>query len=400
MNTSLYIARRYLFTKSSSNAINIITIIAGIGVVIGATALVIVLSGFAGLKDFTLQFSSFTDPDLKILPSEGKTLMLTNDQLDGLKAIEGVVAVTKVVEERVVLNYQQKNEVATLKGVDVNFPQATIDSILAQGRWFVSGENTLVSGWGITNSLGYGIMQLSEPIKVYVPKAGVGQITSLKGAYSVLNATNVGVFQVNEEYYNNYVFTSFETANKLLSLSPNEVSAVEILTDPSVSLENLENNITSLFDNNIILKNRIQLNDALYKMLNTENLAVYLIFTLVLIIALFNVIGAIIMMILDKRRDLKTLFNIGFTINKAKRIFFYQGLLMTLLGGTFGILLGVLLVLLQKGTGIFKITPSLPYPVELKTLNIIAVFLTILVLGVIASKIASSRIKKTLIHAN
>lgn len=389
-----------MFTKSSSNAINIITIIAGIGVIIGAAALVIVLSGFAGLKDFTLQFSSFTDPDLKVFPVEGKTLLLTNDQLNNISAIEGVETVTRVVEERVVLNYQQKNEIATLKGVDVSFPQATIDSILAQGRWFVSGENTLVSGWGITNTLGYGIMQLSEPIKVYVPKAGIGQITSLKGAYSVLNATNVGVFQVNEEYDNNYVFTSFETANKLLSLNPNEVSAVEVLIDPSVSLEEVKNGITSVFDQPITIKNRVQLNDALYKMLNTENLAVYLIFTLVLIIALFNVIGAIIMMILDKRRDLKTLFNIGFTVSKAKRIFFYQGLLMTVLGGAIGIILGVVLVFLQKNTGLFKITPSLPYPVELKLLNIVAVFVTIIVLGVIASKIASSRIKKTLIQAS
>lgn len=400
MNTSFYIARRYLFSKSSSNAINIITIIAGIGVVIGAAALVIVLSGFAGLKNFTLQFSSFSDPDLKIFPAEGKTLLLSNEQYENLKKIEGVKSTTRVVEERVVLNYQQKNEIVTLKGVDVNFPQATIDSILVQGRWFTSGENALVSGWGITNSLGYSIMQLAEPIKVYVPKAGVGQITSIKGAYNVLNASNIGVFQVNEEYDNNYVFTSFKTASKLLKLNPNEVSAIELIIGDSSDIEDIKKNIINVLEMNVLIKNRAQLNDALYKMLNTENLAVYLIFTLVLIIALFNVIGAIIMMILDKRRDLITLFNIGFTVRKAKSIFFYQGLLMTVLGGVIGILLGLLLVLLQKETGIFKITPSLPYPVELNMVDILAVFGTIVVLGLIASKIASNRIRRDLIQAN
>ena len=155
--------------------------------------------------------------------------------------------------------------------------------------------------------------------------------------------------------------------------------------------------MTNILGNKVIIKNRAQLNDALYKMLNTENLAVYLIFTLVLIIALFNVIGSIIMMILDKKKNLSTLFNLGATLKNIRRIFFLQGSLMSVLGGGIGLLLGCLIVWLQGQFSLIMITPHLPYPVTLKSMNFVIVFITISVLGILASKIASVRITKQLI---
>jgi len=147
----------------------------------------------------------------------------------------------------------------------------------------------------------------------------------------------------------------------------------------------------------LVFKNRIQQNDALYKMLNTENLAVYLIFTLVLIIALFNVVGSIIMMILDKKQNLKTLFNLGATISEIRKIFFMQGVLMTLLGGILGILLGVIIVMLQMQFNLVMITNSLPYPVKLDVVNVLVVFITITILGILASKIASGRVNENMV---
>lgn len=399
MNASLFIAKRYLFSKSKSRAINIITIIAATGIVIASASLVIVLSGFAGLKDFTLQFSTFTDPDLKVFPEKGKSIVLSSEDLTSLNAIDGVKSYSLVIEERVVIKYQEKNEIVTLKGVDQNYPKATVDSILVQGNWMIPGENQLVSGWGVTNVLGYSVLQISDKIKVYVPKPGIGQLTSLKSAYNVIEAINIGVFQINEELDANYVFTSYETAQRLLGFKTNEVTSIELITDAEADTEDIRTEILSTLQNTTV-KNRFQLNDALYKMLNTENLAVYLIFTLVLIIALFNVIGSIIMMILDKRKDLKTLIHIGFTTKQAKQIFFFQGFLMTLIGGVIGVILGVLLVILQWYFGWFKITPSLPYPVTLKFFNILITLATILVLGLIASRIASRRINTKLISTS
>lgn len=397
MNFSFYIAKRYLLSKSANNAINFITAIAAFGVIIGSAALFVVLSGFAGLKDFTLEFSSFVDPNLKISPAQGKSIIFSNDELEKISNMEGVASFSKIIEERVLLNFDDKNQAVVLKGVDQNFPQKTIDSILSHGNWFDNEGNQIVAGWGITNSLSFGVLDYAKTIKIYVPKPGQGQLTSVKSAFNSINAVNVGVFQVNEDLDNSIVYTNFNTARQLLNYSEDQISAIELILNDETQTENVKNELLTILGDKVIIKNRAQLNDALYKMLNTENLAVYLIFTLILIIALFNVIGSIVMMILDKKKNLVTLFNLGVTIKNIRRIFFLQGSLMTVFGGMIGVTLGLILVVLQKVFGFVLITPSLPYPVSVKFMNVLIVFLTISVLGILASKIASARISKELV---
>ncbi len=399
MNISLYMAKRYLFSKSSNNAINIVTIIAVIGVIIGSASLFIVLSGFAGLKDFSLQFSSIVDPDIKILSAKGKWFKITQEELKQLDALDEVASYSKVIEERVVLNFDNKNIIANLKGVDENYPKSTIDSILVQGHWFEPNTNQIVSGWGVSNNLSFGVFDYAKTIRVSVPKPGKGQISSIKGAFNSVNATNSGVFQINEALDNAYVYANFDTAQYLLGYKRNQISALELLLTNPEDIESIKQQLLIIFGDRVVVKNRMQLNDALYKMLNTEYLAVYLIFTLVLIIALFNVIGSIVMMILDKRKNLNTLFNLGATIKDIRRVFFLQGSLMTLIGGGLGLLLGYILLWLQKTFSLVMITSSLPYPVTIKPINFVIVFATISILGILASKIASARISKQLITA-
>ena len=397
MNVSFYIAKRYLFSKSSNNAINFITIIAAIGVIIGTAALFIVLSGFAGLKDFSLQFSSIVDPDLKVLSAKGKSFNITKESFTQINAIEDIASYSKIIEERVILNFEGKNLIATLKGVDNNYPKSTIDSIVVQGHWFDSGTDQIVAGWGVSNNLSFGVFDYAKTIKIYTPKPGKGQPSSVKSAFNIITATNAGVFQINEEIDNSYVFSNLETAQYLLNYRNNQVSAIEIQLKNSENLDTVKQKLIEILGENVVIKNRVQLNDALYKMLNTENLAVYLIFTLVLIIALFNVIGSIVMMILDKKKNLTTLFNLGTTIKEIRRVFLLQGGLMTIIGGSFGLLLGFILIWLQKLFALVMITPSLPYPVSIKGINFLIVFATISFLGLLASKIASRRITKKLI---
>ncbi len=183
----------------------------------------------------------------------------------------------------------------------------------------------------------------------------------------------------------------------LLEKDSTQISGINFKLYPDADTPALRNEIAAVFDNAIVLKNREEQNSTLYRMLNTENLATYLIFTLVLIIALFNVVGAIIMMILDKIQDLKVLYNQGATINELRRIFFIQGILVTGSGGIIGVLFASLLIWSQLAFGWLKITPSLAYPVEYQWINIVIVLATIVILGIIASKIASSRITKKLI---
>ncbi|MGY8924831.1 MAG: ABC transporter permease [Flavobacteriales bacterium] len=399
MKFPLYIAKRYLFSKSTNSAINIITLVAGFGVVIATAALFIVLSGFSGLKNFSLEFTSFSDPDLKIVPTTTKTIQFTAAQKQALIALTSVDLYSEVVEERMLMSCENKHLAVTLKGVDTNYPNATIDSILVYGQWFDSEGAQIVAGWGVTTELGFGIFDVSKVIKLYAPKPGTGQISSVKGAFTSLKVANAGIFQINETLDNSQVFTSIENAKYLLNYQPETVSAIEVYLAPSVDESTARADIQSVFNNQVTIKNRIQLNDALYKMLNTEHVAVYLIFTLILIIALFNIIGSIIMMILDKKKNLKTLYNLGTTVKELRAIFFYQGILMTAIGGSLGLVIGVITIWLQQQFSILMITASLAYPVDLQWVNIGVVLATILVLGAVASRIASQRISETQLNA-
>ncbi len=400
MNFSLYIAKRYLFSKSSNNAINIITGIAAAGVVVGAMSLFIVLSGFSGLKDFSLQFTNVFDSDLKILPESGKTLTFSEAQRNQLKNIEGIENFSEIIEERIFLHYKGKNHIAYIKGVDSLYANVTqLDSILYYGEWLVPQQNEVVVGLSTIAKLSLGVRDYGEPLEIYVPKPGTGQLNALdpSAAFNKARVVASGVYQVNEDLDAKYVFTDLEFARNLLSLDSSKISSIEMKLLPTASEENVRTEIEKIFSEEILLKNRIQQNDALYKMLNTENIAVYLIFTLVLIIALFNVIGSIIMMVLDKRKNIKTLYNLGASLPEIRRIFFLQGTLMTVLGGLLGIFLGILAVLAQLKFEFVAITSTLPYPVKMDFLNVAIVFITITVLGIIASKIASSRVREKLL---
>ncbi|HET8804554.1 MAG TPA: FtsX-like permease family protein [Aequorivita sp.] len=400
MNFSLYIAKRYLFSKSSNNAINIITGIAAVGVVVGAMALFIVLSGFSGLKDFSLQFTNEFDSDLKILPESGKTITFSEAQKNQLKAIDGIETFSEIIEERVFLHYKGKNHIAYIKGVDSLYGNVTeLDSIIYFGEWFVPAEHQVVVGLSTIAKLSMGVNDYSNLLEVYVPKPGTGQLNALdpSEAFTKENVIVSGVYQVNEDLDAKYVFSDLDFARNLLSLDSTKISAVEMKLLPTASEETVRSEINKIFPTGILIKNRIQQNDALYKMLNAENLAVYLIATLVVIIALFNVIGSIIMMILDKRKNIKTLYNMGASLPEIRRIFFLQGTLMSLFGGLCGIFLGILAVLAQLKFELVAITSTLPYPVKLEVVNIVIVFVTISVLGIIASKIASSRVREKLL---
>lgn len=399
MHFPLYIAKRYLRSKSSNNAINFITIVAIIGVILGAASLFIVLSGFAGLKDFTLEFSSIVDPDLKAESSTGKSFILTKNEISKLNDLDDIALFSKIIEERVAIAVDDKNYLATIKGVDENYQNVVnIESKIDHGNWLDQKSNQIVVGWGISKNLSLGVLDFSKALNIYVPKPGKGQITSNKKAFNTVKAVNVGVFYINETLNDTYIYTSIDLAKNLLNYNPNQVSAIEFKLNKVVDEALAKQKIQAILGDKAVIKNRAQLNDALYKMLNTENLAVYLIFTLVLIIAFFNVIGSLIMMMLDKKKSLSTLFKMGATIKDIRNIFLLQGSLMSIIGGFIGLGVALIITVLQKTFNLVMITTSLPYPIAIRVENFFIVFITISVLGIIASKIASVRISKSLIR--
>jgi lipoprotein-releasing system permease protein len=401
LNVSLYIAKRYLFSSSSNNAINIITIIAATGVVVGALVLFIVLSGFSGLKDYSLQYTNIFDSDLKVYPASGKTILYTEAQKKQLANIPEIDAASQIVEERVLIQFKGKNDMAYIKGVDTQYDFVNpTDSILISETWLAPNRNEVVIGYGTSHKLGLGVRDYSSLLELFVPKPGIGQIDALNPSRDFSKETAVvsGIYFVNEELNSKYIFSDLNFARRLLGMDSTKISALEIKLVPGASEKDTKEKLSALFGESVLIKNRIQQNDALYKMLNTENVAVYLICTLIMIIALFNVIGAIIMMILDKRKNIKTLYNVGATIKEIRKVFFLQGALMTFLGGVLGIALGVLVVWLQVQFKFLYITPNLPYPVRLLSSNVVIVFITIFGLGLLAAKIAASRVREQLLR--
>lgn len=397
MKFPFYIARRYLFSKSSNNAINIITIIAALGVFAGAFALFIVLSGFTGLKDFSLSFSNQYDPDLKVLPASGKTFSFSAEEREKLKNIGGISAFSEVIEERVFLTFRSKNKTAFIKGVDQNFLKVNkLDSAVVHGAWFHPEESQVVIGNNISRELNLGTFDYMSLLQILVPRPGTGQELDPTRAFNSESVVASGIYSINEELDDKFIFASLPFTRDLLNLEPNEVTGIELKLKPDANPETVMAEVRASLEEQVDIRNRAQLNDALYKMLNTENLAVYLIFTLVLIIALFNVVGSIIMVILDKRENIKTLHSLGATPNQIRNIFFTQGVFMTILGGSIGLLCSLALVYLQLEYDLVMITPSLPYPVAVTIENVVIVMLTITSLGMIASWIAASRSKKAL----
>lgn len=363
-------------------------------------ALFIVLSGFSGLKEFSVGFLQTADPDFKITAAKGKNFEFSSAIKNKIEEIEGITHYTKVIEERAFFEFKNKTHLAYIKGVENNFLKINnIDSAIVDGRWLDTNfSNQAVIGNGISNKLSLGINNYLEPLKIYVPKPGKGYVESIKKDVSTINTQPVGIFFLNEELDNKYTFIPLELAQELLSYNPNQISGLEFkvstIDDRASIIEQLEKSLGSDFK----IQTREQLNATFYKMLNTENLVSYLIFTLILIIALFNVIGALIMMIFDKKSNLKTLYNLGTTVKNIRRIFVLQGFLLSLFGLIVGLTLAIILVYLQKQFGFFMITSSMPFPVELKLFNVLVVAVTIVILGYLASLIASSRITKEVIE--
>ena len=370
--------------------------LAGLGVVVGAAALFIVLCGFNGLKDYSLAFTSFVDPDLKLIPVKSKTFVIGDSLLKDVLLLDNFLSYSKTVEENVFLSTSASGDIVYAKGVSEFFPTKTIDSILYDGEW-ISGANQIVSGWGIANKLSFGVYDYSKSIALYAPKPGKKQILSVDGSFSKLDVVNVGLFEINEALDFSLIYTGIVDLQQLLGYSENQISSVEFMLKDPLKSEESARLLSSKLGPSFKVKTKEQLNDTLYKMLNTEEIAVYLVFTLVLIIALFNLISSIIIMVLEKRDNLKTLSNSGATHSDIKKIFYYQGLIITFLGGAVGLFLGFILMLAQQTFSIFMITPSLAYPVSIELSTFLIVSLTILVLGAIASKISSSVVTKELV---
>lgn len=401
MSFSLYIAKRYTISSSKSTAVNIITRIAALGIFVSTAALFILMSGFSGLRDFSLSFANATDPDIKIAPLSGKSFLISPAQEKQLKAVNDIAAYSAVAEERVLFYFDDKEQVAYLKGVDTLYTTVNaIDKkdVLIVGKWLQMNTGQAIVGAGIFTRLSLSLFDTQRALEVYVPKAGEGTIDSENDAFNKDKLIVVGVYSITEDVDNRYVFCSLDLAQDLLQYKRNQYSALEIKLKPGAKEDAVRQKLNAIFKNTIEIKNRAQLNDSLYKMLNAENLVTYLFSSLVVVLTLFCLAGALIMLILDKKENIRTLHSLGAEVGSLRRIFFYQGLFITALGTFFGLLCSTGLIILQQKYSLFMITETMAYPTAFTFANVVIVLVTIFVLGLLASYIASTRVNKELLE--
>ena len=367
--------------------------IATSGVIVGTAALFIILSGFSGLRTFSYSLLDISDPDIKVTPAAGKTFLYNESLKRTIENQTGIADFSKVIEERVFLKSGDKQQIAYVKGVDYNYTNVVkLDSAIQVGNWLHDQYvNTSVIGNGLAFKLSVGAHGFGEPLEILVPKPGTSFINPANSFRSIQTQV-IGTYSGTEEFENKFVFVSSLQAQQLLSYDENQFTGIEIKLHPRVDADEFSEQLQQKLGGKYKVQTKMQLNELFYKVINTENFVSYLIFTLILIIAMFNVIGAIIMMIIDKKKNLKTFLNLGATVSEVRNIFVLQGFLLTLFGMFIGLLLALLLVLAQQQFEVFMITSNIAYPVEIKLYNVVIVVSTISILGFLAARIASSRI--------
>ena len=395
MRFPLYIASRYFFTRSKQSVINIINYIALSVVLIASAALLIVLSAFTGLKDFGLSFSNVFDPDFRVEAVQGKTLQIDSITFASVKQLDGILAVSGIIEDKVFLNYRDKNHVVYLKGVDSSYQNIIeSDRFLSSGSWFSKELDEVVIGGGVAQVLSLGVYDYNDFLVLTVPKRSASA-TQLKEPFINKTALVSGIYSVSEELDKKYMFSNLSFAQTLFQRKENTYSSLELKLAPDFNRIQLEEQLRALLITPLRMRSRTELNAALFKMLNTEQMAIYLIFTLVIIIALFNVVGALIMMILEKRPQLNVLYALGVLPKEIRLIFFYLGGMISWVGGGLGVLLGTCLVLLQRYFPFLYVPgTNFPYPVRLEFQNVAMVLFLLFVLGGLASAWATAQVGK------
>ena len=392
MSVVLKIAWRYFFSKSGQTVINRINSIALLVIIVATSALMIVLSAFSGLKDFGLSFSNIFDPDFRIIPKLGKTISLDSSKIRRLEKVDGIKAFSPILEEKVFLSFKEKNQVAHLKGVGLDYLNVIpADSLVSVGEWLVPESNAIVAGYGIGADMNLGVYDYGSFLNISIPRKNLNSSLRQNPFYTQ-QAVTIGLYQISEDIDQKYIFSTLDFARDLLQYPQNIFSSIEIKASQEVNFKNLKKKIQKIMGDSVQIKDRTQINTALYKMLNTEHLAIYLIFTLVLIVALFNVVGALVMMILDKKPQMNILKAMGITQHQLGQTFFLLGMMIVLFGGIIGLVLSSVVILIQQWDPFINIPgTSLAYPVKWEFENILIVMGTLLLLGSLASAWASRR---------
>ena len=395
MDLSLYIAKRYLFSKKSHQVINIISWVAIAGIALATAAMVCTLSVFNGFQGVVAeQFTAF-DPDIKVTAVQGKSFLTDNPNIEAAAKTEGIAVVSFSVEDKALVEYGGKQVMVTLKGVDNNFRQLTdIEKVLHGNGEFIlqdSLNSYAVLGGKIVNELNCGLF-FTTPLEIYAPNR-VGKINLTMPARNFKKGMLLSsglAFIVNQpEYDGGYILTSNEFARKMFRRKPNEATSLEIKLTTGADVSEVKRNIETILGSDYIIKDRYEQQDDIYKVMQIEKLISYIFLTFILLVACFNIVGSLSMLIIEKRENMETLRSMGADNSTVANIFIYEGIIISAIGAVSGIIAGIALCLAQQRFGFISMGNAdsfvvNSYPVEIQAKDILTTFVTVLIVGITA----------------
>ena len=396
--TIIKFAWRYFKAKKSTNAINIISWISVSAIIVGSASLIIILSAFNGFETLVKSLYGSYYADLKISPVKGKVLTLTSSQLAKISSIDGVAFISTSVEEKALLQHDLLQAVVSIKGIDTNYQRVSgVVEKMYRGNFNTGNAEHpgLVFGAGVEQALGLMADRSLLPVSIYFPKKGVGLTSNPADALGVAIAYPTGSFAIQSEFDNKFVFTDLEFLKSNMNYQPNEFSYAEISKQDPANTDKIKAIISKLLGKSYLVENRYEQNRTLYNTIQLEKFAIYAIFSLILIVAAFNMIGSLSMLVLEKRKDIQILMAMGADSSMIRKIFLSEGLLLAIIGNGAGIVLSLLLYWLQVN---YKMVPLQGatflidyYPVKLVLGDFLLVSATVFVIGILASWFPASK---------
>ncbi len=393
MQLPFFIAKRYLVSKKSHNAINIITFISVFCVTVVTIALVIILSALNGLTDLVESLYNSFNTDIQVTVKSGKTFETDSFHLNKIAHMKGVAHYSEVLEENALLNYDDRQIIATMKGVGPSYREMTsFDTLMRKGDFRLDGDSIsyTVLGRGLAQRLELPTENSYIPVKVYVPRRGADlsvNPSNLEEPFNKSNALVAGAFSINDDFDYKYMIVSLAFARKILN-QPNAATAIEIGLKPGADKRAVQQEIKELMGDNFIVRNRYQQNELLFKTLQSEKLWTFMILVFVLIIATFNIIGSLTMLIIEKKDDIGTLSSMGADVSLIRKIFFTEGLLISFLGSVVGLILGVVICMLQIHYGWVQFGEGFvvkAYPISIQISDLIAILAFVMLIGFLAA---------------
>jgi len=388
----LYIATRYLFAKKSQNVINIISAISVAGVALGTMALIVVLSIFNGFDNLIQSLFSVFDPDLKIEIVEGKTFVPDEKIMENIRTHPGVQHYSEILEENALLVYDDRQHVVRMKGVDDNFINVSgVDTMIIRGEYLLTDEhnnNYTVMGRGVGNILAVGLSFIT-PVNVYMPSRTAPPTLSPERAFNRQIIFPSGIFSVEQEIDTEYILVPLGFARQILEYN-NEVTSLHIKVDDGFRERNIRNDLQDMFGEDYRVMDRYEQHEWLHKLMQTEKWAIFLILSFIILIASFNIIGSLTMLIIEKKKDMAVLRSLGADRKLVHMIFLIEGWMISIAGAVTGLFTGAIVCILQMeyeiiklyGTGTFIIDA---YPVDLRFMDFIYVFFTVIFIGFLSA---------------